>query len=732
MKTILITLCIVLGITFAFTAREASAATFSKQVSSLGLLAWWRFDEGTSTVAHDYSGNSLNGSVVNVANPATASSGWGLGRRGASLVFDGTNDHVSVPHNALLKPASEITFSVWVKPDVGSLNSLREIYRKEDGGNRHLFAFQGPTAQCGNIGGTGGCISFGITTGGVYAEFDVPIAAADWEGRWSLVTAVYDGSTKKMYKDGVLASSTPATGAIGTAGSATGYIGSLSGVNEFFKGSIDDFRIYGRALSALEISTMYTQGQSVIRGVSAEGLLGWWRFDEGTSTVAHDFSGNGNTGSLIGSTSWVSGKRVGAIDFSGASNRMSASTTLSGIDTGSATYATWFKSGVSTSWQRIFHTGCGSYGVGMFMANNNASGKLSLGVCSGGVGGSFVPTTVSTYFDDLWHHAVAVIDRSAGTARIYVDGVNVPIAKNAGGECGTISGDTLSMDISSCGSATAFSGSMLSLGANDANGEQYGGLLDDTRIYTRALSASEVLSLYNQNSIVLQSTQSTQVTDGLVGYWSFNGKDVNWTSPTAGVAYDRSGQGNNGTFFNMSSTASPVAGKAGQAMSFNGGSSYITAAKPSGLTSTISVCLWAKWTSVGTGISTIQELVDNNHAGVPNRGFALQDRPDLGKVLTFSASPGVGAGGVASTFQVGDGTWRHICGTNDGSTSRLYIDGVLNNSLAETPNANYQPTVSFGRWLGGNRYLNGSMDETRLYNRAISASEVKQLYNLGR
>ena len=87
--------------------------------------------------------------------------------------------------------------------------------------------------------------------------------------------------------------------------------------------------------------------------------------------------------------------------------------------------------------------------------------------------------------------------------------------------------------------------------------------------------------------------------------------------------------------------------------------------------------------------------------------------------------------GAESTTQVGNGTWRHICGTNDGTTSRLYIDGVLDASATESVSS-LQPTVTFGHWQGGTRYLNGLIDDVRIYNRALSPDEIKRLYNMGR
>jgi hypothetical protein len=168
--------------------------------------------------------------------------------------------------------------------------------------------------------------------------------------------------------------------------------------------------------------------------------------------------------------------------------------------------------------------------------------------------------------------------------------------------------------------------------------------------------------------------------------------------------------------------------------SFDGIDDYINIPYPAGLYtgSPITLCLWAKWTTIGTDTSTIQVLVDNNYQTSPGSiGFEIQDRPDLGKVLEWGAQPGAGITRCTSTFQVGDGTWRHITGTNDGSTSILYVDGVQS-GLARTAAGigSSQANINIGRWdFGNNRNINGNISGLMIYNRALNAQEVLKHYN---
>jgi hypothetical protein len=171
---------------------------------------------------------------------------------------------------------------------------------------------------------------------------------------------------------------------------------------------------------------------------------------------------------------------------------------------------------------------------------------------------------------------------------------------------------------------------------------------------------------------------------------------------------------------------------------FDGSNDYVDILYPSGLNtgSPITVSLWAKWITTGSTTATIQTLVDNEYrtayqAGPGSIGFFIQDRPDLAGILEWGAQPGAGITRCTSTFQVGDGTWRHITGTNDGTNSVLYIDGTQS-GLAQ-PAAGIgdsQPFINIGRWrFTQSRYLNGNVQGLMIYNRGLSSQEVLQNYN---
>jgi hypothetical protein len=88
---------------------------------------------------------------------------------------------------------------------------------------------------------------------------------------------------------------------------------------------------------------------------------------------------------------------------------------------------------------------------------------------------------------------------------------------------------------------------------------------------------------------------------------------------------------------------------------------------------------------------------------------------------------------ILSSSTVQKDRWYHVVGTFDGTTGRLYVDGVLNSSAPQSsPLTDRNNQVYIGRGISGTNSFSGSIDEVRVYNRALSATEISALYNSGR
>ena len=244
---------------------------------------------------------------------------------------------------------------------------------------------------------------------------------------------------------------------------------------------------------------------------------------------------------------------------------------------------------------------------------------------------------------------------------------------------------------------------------------------------------------------IVNSTSNTPAGpagSSLVGYWSFNGANTNWTSAIAGTTNDLSGNNNTGTLTNMSRTASVVPGISGQGLSFDGVDDSIVVSDHASLrpgNGSWTVTIWAKLPNTNQTSLMFQKRLNVS----PNTNYALfVGNPDVGdskKLYAFYIGSGAtGVRGSESTADVVDGNWHQYTMVADKTADvvRLYKDGV--ELTVTTDNSGTWPTVDNtdpmdigAATVAGLFYVNGPMDELRIYNRALGAGEITELYNLG-
>ncbi|MBU6232208.1 hypothetical protein KGP36_06195, partial [Patescibacteria group bacterium] len=508
-------------------------------------------------------------------------------------------------------------------------------------------------------------------------------------------------------------------------------------------GTIDDTRIYSRALSAQEVTELYNTGNAartnnslVGPGNLNSGLVGWWTFD-GKNTdwktgVTNDSSGSGNNGQLIGmstSTSVVPGKIGQALKFNGT-NQAVSTPSIDLSSTNKITISFW----VNAPYE--------SYNQNFFENSNNYNGNseafiISMNDICTGNNFEFGYSHSGYYLIDCipysgwgsWHQVTLVIDKSIASQNqvsAYVDGKSVSVTSTS----------YTSYDNNNFGNYPLY---FMSRAASSAWAN---GSIDDTRIYSRALSAQEVQQLYNTGSAGHTNNSLVgpgNLNSGLVGWWTFDGKDTNWAT---GKTNDISGNGNNGQMINLSTTTSSVGGRMGQALLFNGTSQGINLGYPSTLQfdgkSAVSVSAWVKFkTAVPSGTATV--LVDGetftNSCINPAEVQYLLDTyfGNFSFGVCTSSNIWTTAQGLAPLA----GRWYFIVGTYDGANERLYVNGALNATTAQTGTLT---TLSGGGATGASigydsfrngEFMNGIIDDVRVYGHTLSAQEVQQLYNLG-
>jgi len=201
-------------------------------------------------------------------------------------------------------------------------------------------------------------------------------------------------------------------------------------------------------------------------------LAAYWKFDEGSGTTAFDSSGNGNNGLFNGAPKWVAGKYGGALEFDG-DDYLNCGNGDSLQIRDAITITFWFQvQAFSNTWEGFLAKGDDSYRASRGDGTGNATHMGISGTTAGGGNGWFNGTVIVT--GGQWHHYAATYDGAAG--RIYIDGV---------------------LDVTSPGTGRINQSSYdLLIGENQqATGRFLHGLMDEVRIYSRALTDAEILEV---------------------------------------------------------------------------------------------------------------------------------------------------------------------------------------------------------------------------------------------
>jgi hypothetical protein len=212
----------------------------------------------------------------------------------------------------------------------------------------------------------------------------------------------------------------------------------------------------------------YETGETVALWTQASGLVGYWPFDEGSGSTTADLSGNNNSGSFYtGNPTWVNGKIGGAINFNGSSavkiNNVGSFDYSHGI-----TISAWFKPTILALNTNIF----ASFSLPYLSAHVYPYDFYSINLT--GVGQRSVQG-LQTLSAGNWYLIVGTYDDS--NLDVYLNG----LLDNSQSYPGT----------------TIPSTSYLCVGAHVCGSYWTNGILDDIRIYNRALSATEIQNMYN-------------------------------------------------------------------------------------------------------------------------------------------------------------------------------------------------------------------------------------------
>ncbi|MFY8213015.1 MAG: LamG-like jellyroll fold domain-containing protein [Flavobacterium sp.] len=214
-------------------------------------------------------------------------------------------------------------------------------------------------------------------------------------------------------------------------------------------------------------------------------------------------------------------------------------------------------------------------------------------------------------------------------------------------------------------------------------------------------------------------------TNGLVGYWPFNGN-----------ANDESGNGNNGTN-NGATLTTDRFGNSGKAYNFNGTNNFILVPSNTAFNSNdISVSMWVSSSNIQRQIALIRLTYSN--ASNEHFGIAFNDINQYGveiaaKYNNPSCTAGLGWKKNEKIQNIMDNNFHHVVGTISGNIMKLYIDGMLANTLTTAfsqTSSCWNGDIQIGRnWSTYTNYFNGKLDDIGIWNRALTQQEITNLYN---
>ncbi|MCK5148422.1 T9SS type A sorting domain-containing protein [bacterium] len=454
------------------------------------------------------------------------------------------------------------------------------------------------------------------------------------------------------------------------------------------------------------------------------GLVGYWNFDD-PDNLGMDYSGFGNHAVAFGSVGFFADGAVGgAAQFNVFSDSTIADTTTMQVaiqkellPRRQLSYSFWIKTESQEEWRSVIRND-GHFTAMQLNGYNFGGGTWAVPFINGG----FQYNTDNkgyerNFTDDSWYHFAVTwfvpTEKDSGQISVYMDG---DLVWNVGMVEGIL--DVTEMPL-------VFGGT-----EHDNPGELFSGELDEIRMYNRVLSLDEILTLADERDFAFDQVPNValDLDAGLVGFYDFED------------AADLGKDAGNAAADGVASGVVQVEGISGQAGYFDGSSEIRVASDKADFSAEeLTISAWLNTNMDVQGYTSV--LRHDGHFSALQ--FMPEDSADMYKAWSVPFIGGSYGGGVSyrnlktSLF---DSTWHHYLATyknyadGSGGSVTIYVDGEVVVRDDETfsgalGTASGKPFM-IGRSENNNEGYTGSIDQVRVYNRALNAREIIEIYKV--
>lgn len=504
-------------------------------------------------------------------------------------------------------------------------------------------------------------------------------------GVWHHCAVTYDGSNAKMYVDGELvASQANAIINMGTEHVRIG--GGIGGKGALF-GEMDEIRVYKSALSL----------EQVRRIISDDKLTLHLQFDEDNGSVTADSSGSGNHGLFPSSGGVQRGtgfhwNGVTGTGASGASGVTVDNTFHKVLPWDSIfTLSLWVKVGATTAGERYALVssvvpGHSSFSLSVDHAQNGSGRRFRLFTTNASSSSVLLRSTADLIVG-RWYHLAVTYDGSANS--LHVDG-------ETDGDPTYATMDLGAGDIEIAGGAAM-------------GGNSYLGSVDEVRVHRAALPIDDIRSIYKEDALVLNWKFESEI-DPYIDYSGAgndgvpNGSTLPWTPSGffGGAIFNVSEPYIYGwiTALNAQQEVLPIA---------QGPFSLTMWIKPGEMNPNNAYAIAQNEAYLERGF----RLAIGSYAYWPPRSFRFWSTESGGNVALHS-------------YELETGQWYHLAAVYDGAKASMYVNGELVDDQTGAIINNGSEHLHFGL-IGGLSAFTGTLDEVRIYQRALDAAEVAAL-----